>query len=163
MDKFRESRKDKLLKPELHDPYVRPRQTGLAHCPSCGAHCQAGRWSWQPAPANGNAPEAEYCPACRRIADNVPAGTLTLSGDFIDTHRDEIINLAINTEKKEKERHPLERLMRFRQTDDGMVITTTGVHLANRIGHALDAAYKGHSEYRYSDSDVHVDIRWLRN
>lgn len=163
MDKYRESRKDKLLKPELHDPYLKPRISGPAHCPTCGASCLAGRWGWQSSPTDGQSPEVVTCPACRRIADNVPAGTLTLTGDFIDSHLDEIMNLAINTEKMEKEQHPLERLMRFRKIDNGMVITTTGVHLANRIGHALDAAYKGHSEYRYSDSDVQVSITWLRN
>lgn len=163
MDKLRESRKDRLLKPELHDPYLRQRHAGPAHCPSCGASCQAGRWSWQPLSANGHTAESVICPACRRIADNMPAGTLTLTGDFIGGHEDEIINLILNTEKREKEQHPLERLLQFRRVDNGLEITTTGIHLANRIGHALEAAYKGFSEYSYSDSDVQVRINWLRN
>lgn len=163
MNTLRESRKDKLLKPELHDPYLRQRNAGPAHCPSCGATCQAGRWSWQAMPTNSHAADAVTCPACRRIADDMPAGTLTLNGDFIGAHQDEILNLIRNTEAREKSQHALERIMECRVEGNTMVVTTTGMHLANRIGHALDAAYKGFTEYRYSDNDVHVAVNWRRN
>lgn len=163
MDTFRESRKDKLLKPELHDPYLKQRHTGPAQCPVCSATCHAGRWSWQPLQSNGRTPGQVTCPACRRIADDMPAGTLTLTGDFVGPHQDEILNLIRNTETKEKGQHALERIMACRVDGNTMVVTTTGVHLANRIGHALSAAYKGCTEYRYSDGDVHLAVNWLRN
>jgi len=46
---------------------------------------------------------------------------------------------------------------------EGLVVTTTGMHLANRLGHALEAAYKGHADYKYSDDQTLVRIRWERN
>lgn len=162
MDKFRESRRDKLIEATLHDPYLSRRNGGPALCLECGASCQAGRWSWQPLSANGHAEEIT-CPACRRIADKAPAGTLTLTGDFVSSHLAEIMNLIRNTEAKEKSQHALERIMACSDSPDGLVVTTTGVHLASRIGHALGAAYKGNSEYQYSDSQVHVRVNWLRN
>lgn len=162
MDKIRETRRDKLIEPGLHDPYLNRRSSSPALCPECGASCQAGRWSWQPLRTNGQAEEIT-CPACRRIADKAPAGTLTLTGDFILSHHDEILNLIRNTEAKEKSTHALERIMQCSDSPDGLVVTTTGMHLANRIGHALDAAYKGHSEYRYNDSQAHIQVNWLRN
>ena len=163
MDKFRERRQDKMIESVPHDPYLTRRHAGTAQCPGCGATCLEGRWSWQAPDTNGQVPEATPCPACRRIADNMPAGTLTLSGDFVGNHHDEIMNLIRNTEEKEKSGHALERIMQCNKTPDGLVVTTTGMHLATRIGHALAAAYKGHTEYQYSDSEAHVRVNWLRN
>lgn len=162
MDKFRDRRQEKLPQTELHDPYLKQRQSGPAKCPECGASCQAGRWSWQAIPANGHIDEVT-CPACHRIADQAPAGTVTLTGDFIGPHQDEILSLVRNTEAREKNEHALERIMQCNNSPDGLVVTTTGMHLATRIGHALAAAYKGHTEYQYSDSEAHVRVNWLRN
>ena len=60
-------------------------------------------------------------------------------------------------------RHDAGHVARNQSVTDGLVVTTTGMHLATRIGHALAAAYKGHTEYQYSDSEAHVRVNWLRN
>jgi hypothetical protein len=31
-------------------------------------------------------------------------------------------------------------------------VTTTGIHLASRQGHALERAFKGKAQYRYGDT-----------
>lgn len=41
-------------------------------------------------------------------------------------------------------------------------MTTTGIHLANRLGHALKAAFKGHADYQYSD-EYGVSVDWKRD
>lgn len=163
MDKARLSQKDKLFKPERIDPYQAAlRSKGSAFCADCGANYHAGRWSWQ-ALADGVIAERSSCPACRRKADNAPAGTITLSGPFVLAHHQEIVNLINHVEQLEKTDHPLERLMRITPQSNGLQITTTGMHLANRICHALDSAFQGHSNYRYNDQRSQVDIDWSRN
>ena len=113
MDKYQQSQKNKLFKTPPHDPYCLPRVEGSAVCPQCDAVYQAGNWTWN-RPENAVVHDAQTvtCPACRRIADNMPAGTLMLSGGFLQKHHDEIIHLIENTEKTEMAEHALERIMR---------------------------------------------------
>ncbi len=160
MDKARLSQKDKLFKPERIDPYQATMPSkGPAFCGDCGASYKAGRWSWQAADV---AAERTSCPACRRKADEAPAGTLTLKGPFVLAHHQEIVNLINHVEQAEKESHPLERLMRITPYSEGLVVTTTGTHLASRIGHALDSAFQGRSIYRHNDQRTQVDVDWSR-
>lgn len=163
MDKYQQSRKDKLFKPEHPDPYLEThRPKGTARCPQCGVIYSAGRWAWQ-GEASVSAVEEVVCPACRRIADRAPAGMVRLSGAFLQEHRDEITHLLRNTETREKPDHALERLIEIVEDGDELVVTTTGMHLANRIGHALEAAYDGDSDYRYSDSELFLSVEWRRD
>nr|WP_090439605.1 BCAM0308 family protein [Pseudomonas benzenivorans] len=161
MDKYQQSQKNKLFKPQHGDPYLELPSSGTALCPQCGVTYHRGHWSWKSA-APSDA-QSVVCPACRRIADDQPAGILHLGGKFLGEHRQEILNLIHNTEAAEKTAHALERLLKVTDKDDGLEVTTTGMHLANRIGHALNAAYKGHSEYHYSDDENSVHIRWQRD
>lgn len=77
--------------------------------------------------------------------------------------RGEILNLIRNTETAEKAAHALERSLDVTDADDSLEVTTTDMHLANRIGHALNIAYKGRSYYHYSEDKTHVSIRWERD
>lgn len=163
MDKHRQSISDKLLKPEHHDPYLRPgHQRSDTLCPQCGAAYQAGRWTWHGLVDASNAEEAT-CPACQRIAENVPAGTVSLRGAFVKQHADELCGLVRNTEELEKSEHPLERLIAISDSADGLDVTTTGLHLAQRIGHALEAAYDGDLKIHYDGEEYYVDIHWQRD
>lgn len=161
MNKFQQSQKGKIFKPdfERHDQAQRPHHSAL--CVHCGAFYQAGHWSWQ-----DQVPlevESVTCPACQRIADDEPAGVVHLSGSFLRGHQDEVLSLIRHTEAHEKAEHALERILKVHNFDDHMDVTTTGIHLANRIGHALNAAYKGTSQYHYSDNDTRVSVSWQRD
>lgn len=161
MDKYQQSQKDKLFKPDHSDPYLDLPSAGTAVCSQCGVVYHRGHWYWRSAmPVDAH---SIVCPACRRIADNHPAGTLHLAGKFLREHRTEILNLIHNTETSEKAAHALERLLSVTDKGDDLEVTTTGMHLANRIGHALNAAYKGRSQYHYSDDETQVSIRWERD
>ena len=108
MDKYQQSQKNQLFKSDTHDPYRSQRFEGSAVCPQCDSVYQAGNWTWK-SPENTVIHDAQAvkCPACRRIDDNIPAGTLTLSGSFLLNHRTEIVNLIEHVEKKEKAEHAL--------------------------------------------------------
>ncbi|WP_272481676.1 BCAM0308 family protein, partial [Rhodothermus marinus] len=82
------------------------------------------------------------CPACRRAADRYPAGYVELAGAFLSTHQEEILNLIRNLEEQEKQARPLERIMAMEVQNGRCYVTTTGVHLARRIGEALARAYQ---------------------
>jgi hypothetical protein len=164
MDKYQRSQKDKIFKEKSHDPYRMEHVRGAALCPQCGALYQEGNWTWH-IPESTVAANAEetVCPACRRIADDRPAGTLTLSGKFLHDNQQEIINLIHHTEGVEKAEHAQERIIKVVEVNDGLEVTTTGIHLASRIGHALNAAYKGNSHYHYSDDENHINVSWERS
>lgn len=82
------------------------------------------------------------CPACRRINDDYPAGIVELSGSFFAGHKEEILNLLKNEEVLEKKEHPMERIIKILEEDKGTVVSTTGIHLARRLGDAVNRAYQ---------------------
>ena len=53
----------------------------------------------------------EVCPACHRSNDKFPAGEITLSGPFFESHRDEILGLVRNTQEDQNAEHPLSRII----------------------------------------------------
>jgi NMD protein affecting ribosome stability and mRNA decay len=128
-------------------------------CPSCGATYRNGRWTWSPAPADAR---RTRCPACRRIEDRYPAGIVTLGGSFAAEHAGEIEGLARNLEEREKQEHPLKRIMEIRPEGDGVVVTTTDARLARAIGEALHHAYQGELDYRFTDAENVLRVSWTR-
>lgn len=153
-------RHDRLLKEREHDTYkARLKPEGPVVCGSCGVVFAEGRWQWHPAADNA---ARVTCPACQRIQDKVPAGFLSLHGDFIDQHRDEIMSLIRNVEQKERGEHPLNRIMAIEPQDEGVLITFTDTHLARGVGEALHAAYKGDLAFAYTDEEHLVRGSWKR-
>ena len=148
------------FKDQRHDTY-QEQQKGPdpARCPTCGAVFIEGRWTWQPGPPDAH---EVVCPACKRIADDYPAGFIEIKGPFFDRHREEILGLIRNTEEAEKQEHPLERLIAIRKEEEATLVTTTGVHLARRIGKALARAYDGELTTQYAEAEQHVRIVWER-
>lgn len=127
-------------------------------CPECGALFLKGRWTWEDTNAEC---EETLCPACKRIADNYPAGFVTLGGPFFEEHRQEILNMMNNVEDTESTQHPLERVMEIREEDEQTVITTTGMHLARRLADSLENSYEGDLDISY-DAENYVRINWYR-
>ena len=130
------------------DPYQaqqKPREPTA--CPQCGAVYHQGRWQWGQKPAEAH---AELCPACRRTADDLPAGVVTLHGDWARQHKAELIGLARNEEAAEKPEHPLNRIAKIEETQDALVISTTDIHLPRRIAEAVKRAF-------HRKLDLHFD------
>ena len=132
---------------------------GPACCPDCGAILRRGRWRWEEIPA---APRAQQCPACWRMRTRDPAASVTLSGEFLAEHRDEILARVRACERAENRDHPLQRIIELRGGARDVRVTTTDQHLARRIGDALVSAYKGELEYRYNEKDDLLRVTWSR-
>jgi hypothetical protein len=149
-----------LIKEKRHDTYQEQgKWREPTRCTECGALFMNGRWSWQRTLEEVN---TAICPACRRIADNYPAGYVDIKGSFFKEHRDEILNLILNVEKSEKEDHPLERIISTVGANGAISITTTGIHLARRIGEALSRAYKGELSIQYAEGEESIKVSWQR-
>jgi NMD protein affecting ribosome stability and mRNA decay len=127
-------------------------------CSGCGAVFRNGRWSWNTSVEDAH---TAVCPACRRISDKYPAGILEISGSFSEDHKDEILKLIRNKAKAEKNEHPLERIMDIDHQDGKKVISTTGFHLARRLGDALKDAYQGELDISY-DAENFIRVYWNR-
>lgn len=153
-------RKDRLIKEKRHDSYLS--QTKLPEptvCNNCGAVFSNGRWTWKEPVEQAH---KIICPACKRRADNYPAGSIKISGVFYQDHKEEILNLIQNVEKQEKNERPMERIMAIKDDKAMTVVTTTGIHIARRIGEALSRAYKGDYSFNYANDDEHILVTWHR-
>jgi len=134
----------------------------LAHCPKCDATYRNGRWTWDVA---GEGSYPHVCPACERIAADFPAGEVHVEGGFALSHRDELIGLIRNIEQRERDAHPLKRIMQIVDGQHGFRVTTTDAKLADALGRALEHAYKGelHHPPTTSDRENLVRIHWRRD
>lgn len=160
MEKSQYGRRDRLIQEERHDNYREEKKwPEPTVCTECHAVFVGGRWTWNEPPSPAN---MVLCPACRRIAENYPAGFLEVKGSFFAEHKEEMLNLMRNEEQAEKGEHPLERVMDITETDQATLITTTGVHLARRIGNALSQAYKGDLSFTYGDEEKTIRVFWER-
>ena len=128
-------------------------------CPKCEASFRDGRWQWAPAVADAH---ESVCPACQRSADGLPAGILTLSGEFHLEHRAEILGLIRHTEERENKQHPLKRIMQIDESEDALEVATCDASLARALGDAIHHAYAGELDYHYPDGAGVLRVHWKR-
>lgn len=151
-------RRDRLWQEQIHDSYkTRGKLPEPTVCSQCGAIFHEGRWQWGKAPAGAH---QGICPACHRIHDHFPAGFLTLEGPFFQSNRDEIMRLVHNEEQRERAEHPLKRIMDIEESDGEVLVTTTDIHLARRIGEAVHHAYQGELEFHYNPDENLLRVHW---
>ncbi|HAB54577.1 MAG: ATPase [Ignavibacteria bacterium RIFOXYB2_FULL_35_12] len=153
-------RKDRLIRDRRKDAYVD--QIILkdpAVCSKCNAVYTNGRWTWK---TTEQVTTKTTCPACRRISDNYPAGNIEIKGNFFHLHSVDILNLVNNIERLEKTERPLERIISITESKVKTIITTTGIHIARRIGEALSRSYQGNFNFQYADGDKSIRVFWER-
>lgn len=135
-------------------------------CKQCGSVYTSDRWCLK-----GEVPSDKalrpiagkiVCPACRKQADGVPGGVVTLRGAFLTDHSEEILNLIRNESVKAQTNNPLERIMDMRFAGEEMVITTTNEKLAQRIGRAVYKAYSGEIDYQFGENNKQARVNWHR-
>ena len=140
------------------DPYqAQQKLSEPTACRQCGAVYHHGRWQWGQKPARAH---EDLCPACRRINEGLPAGIVTFHGAVTRQRKDEIIGLARNEENAEKGEHPLNRIANIEDTAEGLVISTTDIHLPRRIGEALKRAFHGKLDMHFDEAGYFVRVDW---
>lgn len=118
--------------------------------------CHQGRWQWSQ-PLEGAHPHV--CPACRRIAEELPAGVVTLHRPASHL-KDQVIGLVRNEEAAEKGEHPLNRVIAIEEADGDLLVSTTDIHLPRRIGEALKRAYHGELVMHFDDHAYFARVEW---
>jgi NMD protein affecting ribosome stability and mRNA decay len=157
---FRRRQQERFLEGFEKDAYKSARKPqGPARCTDCGAVFQRGRWAWKGA---AGPTTAALCPACRRIRERLPAGLVRLSGPFLREHRDEVLRRVRRCEQLERREHPLQRIIAIEPQGEALLVSTTDLHLARRIGDALHDAYKGELRLRYGKADTLLRVSWSR-
>lgn len=156
------TRNDRLIQEYNHDPYfLRTKLPDPSTCERCGVVFHNGVFDWTaPPPANA---ARITCPACRRIEDNFEGGIITLEGLFLESRKQEILNIIRNTENAQKARRPLDRIIKITDMQGKLEVTTTYEHLARRIGDAVNSAYKGNLELQYVEGKKYVRVFWRRD
>jgi len=149
------------------DPYIPDvsAEEGVA-CSLCGAVYHNRRWSLNGVPerkASASAtPHRVICPGCRKVQEKNPGGIVTLSGGYWGIHREEILNLIRNEEKKAMGINPVERIIQMEEQHGDLVIQTTNEKLAQRLGRALHKACHGDVEYKWSADNKLARVEWSR-
>lgn len=155
----RQDHRPRMVQPKQHDPYARRKKAANAQvCDQCGVVFHAGRWYWGAPPLTDV--KDGLCPACERIRDRYPAGTIRLPEAFM-AQRDEVLGMIKNAEEAEKAEHALERLMDIEDgPDGGLVVTTTGIHLARAIANKLDRRFHRKARIRYVEEQALIHVDW---
>ena len=149
----------RVLDSKRHDPYQPKGKYRDMRCTGCGALYRSGRWQW----ASMDATVASgTCPACRRIADRMPAGRLSLEGPYVAQHQSDIVHIAQHEADAERADHPMHRIMALEPRAGGIEITTTDIHLPRRIGEALKRAHDGDLTVAFGDDAYEIRVRWRR-
>ncbi|MBE9515406.1 MAG: ATPase [Proteobacteria bacterium] len=164
-DHDKQGRHDRLLQERYDDPYRSDSKLKQpAICRQCKAVYVKGHWTLKQLTADEMAlAQQVMCPACQRIHDNKAAAYLTISGDFMLDHQDEINGLINHRCEQEHKLHPLKRIMTVEERPDSQVYSFTDAHLARDIGVALYKAYAGELDCRYSKRTSILRVRWSRS
>jgi NMD protein affecting ribosome stability and mRNA decay len=149
------------------DPYIM--DAGMpepALCTSCHAIYRNKRWYLKEQDYKTIREDATVhetvCPACQKMDQLYPEGVVTLRGDYLWKHEEEILNILRNTENNAMAKNPLERIMNIRPEGDALVIETTEEKLAEHLGRALNKAHQGHLEITWSDNHSLCRVNWER-
>lgn len=143
------------------EPYLPKR--GLpdgSRCKGCGIVYRNKRWQIESAPV-GLSGEV-LCPACQRIEGQDPAGVVTLSGPYLNQHREEILNTLKQQEAKHREKNPLGRIMEIKEENGDITVTTTEGKLAQKIGREVYKSQRGELHYKWSHDQRMVRVEWTR-
>ena len=148
--------RQRQLQPKQKDPYLsRAKSAATLVCDACGVIGHAGRWLWMDPPATDV--ERGLCPACQRIRDRCPAGTLRVPNGAL-AGRDELVEALRSVEAAEMREHPLERILAIDVDGDALVITTTGQHIARCLSARLERRLHQKPKVHYgNDGDMRVE------
>jgi NMD protein affecting ribosome stability and mRNA decay len=138
-----------------------------AVCQVCHALYQGKRWFYDEKLINRLAGTPKLrevtCPTCRQIEDHYPEGILTLSGEFLTQHRDEIVRLLEKEAARVSKRTVQDRVIQMKgEGKDKLVVETTTEKLAQHLGRAVYRAYKGDLSFRWAEMNKFVRVYWSR-
>lgn len=150
-----------------NDPYLSKR--GLKEpvkCNMCQSIYRHKRWYLKDDPIalefRDQSMNLTVCPACRKAREHFPEGIITLRGEFLISHKDEILHLIHNEETRAKGVNPLERIISVKELENAIEIQTTSERFAERVGKEIKRAFKGEVAYHWTHGDKWIRVEWRR-
>ena len=149
------------------DPYL-PKLApgGAGECKKCSVVYWGKRWwlaeEFEEKKPKNKPTEKILCPACQKKRDGIAGGYITISGDFVDDHKGDIIGMIRNKEGIAMRKNPLERLIDIKEKTGIIDVTTTTDKFAERIGQMLKKTFSGEVEYKWSADEKLVRVKWNR-
>ena len=86
-----------------------------------------------------------------------------IDGAFLAEHKAEIENHLRNENKETAVKNPLARIMAVKQAKNGLEVTTTTEHLAQKLGRSLNDAFGGEVRYDFSHENKLARVYWHRD
>jgi len=137
-----------------------------AICQKCNAVYQGKHWQFDGEKAESLQHSSQVmwvtCPACTKIEDHYPEGFMTLKGDYLWAHEEEIRNLLRNEAEAVMNTNPLSRIMQIKADNGALVIETTEQKLAEHLGRSLTAAHSGELNVQWSKAPKVCRVEWER-
>ncbi len=150
----------------VNDPYELEEGQEAAVCTECHALYQSKRWFFDEKLygklAGTGKVRQVICPGCRKVKDHYVEGYLTLSGDFLVEHKNEIVTLLEKEAAKVGKRSFDDRIIQIAPEGEKLVVETTTEKLAQHLGRAIYKAYKGDLSFQWSEPNRFVRVYWSR-
>ncbi len=140
---------------------------GQVICPVCHAISDGKHWlldeeEYRRLRQDPNV-RVELCPADERIRRQMFDGEVMLRGEWLQTHKEEVLNWVRNEEKRARSTNPMARLATVQEREGGIYILTTSQALARRIGSGLKSAFKGRLTIQRLPYETFTRVRWARD
>lgn len=143
------------------DPYRVELEDG-SYCTECGIVYINKNWKLNALEKFKKKPI--ICPACKKIKEDYYLGILELKGNFLKEHKEEIRNILKNEEERQRAKNALPRIGKIEETEDErLIVYTTSVRLAYRLGKAVYNACKGDLTIKWSDGEHFTRVYWSRD
>jgi NMD protein affecting ribosome stability and mRNA decay len=149
------------------DPFPQPLGLKTALCEGCRSVYHHKSWHQDPESYKLLSEDPQtariLCPACQRQQEKLPEGILTLQGDYLWEHEEEIRNLLHNRAQEIHNRNPLQRIMRMEKVEERLVIETTEHKLAEQLGRTLVSAHQGELKSNWVGQHHTCRFDWQRD
>lgn len=111
----------------------------------------------------GGTAEISLCPGDERLEKRRVDGVVTLNGEFLRKHKTEAVNLIHNISEKHRKRNIAARLLEVKEENGGIVVETTEVTLAEKIGKEFERAFSGSLNIDWLHGAEFVRVNWKRD
>jgi len=152
--------------PTSSDPYLPDAALpGTQVCQECHAVYRNSSWTLD-REAYDQAKQEKHqlttCPACLKVDQKYAEGVVTLSGDYLWSHEEQIRNLIRNEAQWALKHNPLERIVRQEREGDTLTLETTDVKLAEHLGRAIHKAHQGELRLSWDGNPAICRVTWQR-
>ncbi len=150
----------------VNEPYELAAGQEAAACTECHALYQGKKWAFDEPQydklVGAGKVRPVLCPACKKIKDHYVEGYLTLSGEFLVGHKEEIVQLIEKEAAKVGNRSFDDRIVLIAPEKDKVMVETTTEKLAQHLGRTIYKAYKGDLKFQWSEPNRFVRVYWNR-